>query len=242
MRKEMLYAAPIAGMFVAAPLSIVFRKAGIMAVVETEPITKMRGKDKFKMAVRVKNNSDETVNNLELVGWAEKGAKTLTIIQSTTFSLSPGEEKRIPSSGFKEVSIPSDWEVGTTKACALVTQEDLDIYVQQCKDAWDVTYRMIIINISAPESVYVGQEYDVTIQMEVDEGEYSIIINDMMVDTVTGAGSFSRTYTLTAPSSPGSYVIPVKIKRVYTGEEVTSSFGITVKGKPDIKITKIEVS
>lgn len=242
MRKEILYALPIASMFGLAKL----KKPGITAVIEVTPIKKMRGIDKFKAAVRIKNESNERVENVKLLYLAavtSDNKRSFTLITRKTFSLDPKQEIRIPSSGYAEVTIPYDWPVGITKARAEVVQEDFDIRDRKEINAWDVCYYAKIVNISAPKTVYVGQKFDITVSLQLDEGTWNVLIDGTKVDTIHSYGgqSFIKTYTLTAPDQPGSYLIEVKVKRTYTGEEAKSGFTITIKAKPNIKITRIEV-
>lgn len=52
----------------------------------------------------------------------------------------------------------------------------------------------------------------------------------MQIDSFTTNGeSGRRTYTLTAPSTTGTYTFNVTLKRAYTGETSTKSYTITVK-------------
>lgn len=239
-----MYGIPVAGMFV---LPKVVGKPGVEVAIQTEPISKMRGRDKFKMAIKVKNNSSEAVD-IRLVGYAKAetpaGARTVTMI-SKTFTINANTELRVPSSGYAEYSIPRDWPTGLTKAVAEAVLPDTnEMLDSKEKDAWDVGFYASVTVTSAPSEVYTNEDFDVTLSIEVEDGSWNVYIWDETspADTITGPTSTSKTYTLTAPSESGSYHVPVKVVRAYTGETAETGFDITVKEKPNIEITSIEVS
>ena len=81
---------------------------------------KRRGYDYFRIAVRVKNTG-----NLDISGWsvymgAQRPDGNAYQIAWVDLNLAKGVEKRLPESGYYQLSIPSDAPTGIYKALALV--------------------------------------------------------------------------------------------------------------------------
>jgi len=74
-----------------------------------------------------------------------------------------------------------------------------------------------------------GESYTLTVYFSVDQGLYYIYLNNLPLGSFSTYGeSGYRTFSLTAPNTPGTYTFNVKLQRAYTGESSTSSYTITV--------------
>ena len=91
-----------------------------------------------------------------------------------------------------------------------------------------------LISVTPSKStLYPNESYTLSVTYEVSEGTYSIWLDGLLLDRFTTSGeSKTRTYSLRAPSSTGSYTYYVKLERMDTWESSTKSYTISVVTAP----------
>jgi hypothetical protein len=100
-----------------------------------------------------------------------------------------------------------------------------------------VTVRLESVSVDKT-TLSPGESYTLTIYYTVDQGTYYVYLDSTQIGSfTTGGESGFKKYSLTAPSSPGTYTYTVKLQRAHTGESDSKSYTITVKTTAEYRIT-----
>jgi hypothetical protein len=197
---------------------------------------KKRGSDSFKAACTVKNTGDVdvTLSKVVLAAYNTSAARSITIATWTNIGLPKGATKRFPETDYASVTVPNDWPLGTSGCQATVDYNGLET-IKKVEDAWNVVAYTVRLESVSPSKTTLnpGESYTLTIYYTVDQGTYSVILDYGEIDRFTTYGESGwRSYSLTAPSSPGTYTHTVTLQRLYTGEKDSKSYTITVVTPP----------
>jgi hypothetical protein len=219
----------------------------LAAIPLTASKTKVRGTDYWNAGCVVKNtgNVAVTISSVKIYAWSVSGNRSVTTWgwDNLSITLNPGESRTFWDDS-KNTLVPSNADLGDYDAIVEVSFNGTTVRKSYSQlygiYAWTVsgiTVRLESVSVSKT-TLNPGESYTLTIYYTVDQGTYYVYLDSMQIGSFTTYGeSGSRSYNLTAPSSPGTYTFTVKLQRAYTGETDSKSYTITVKTTAEYRIT-----
>jgi len=186
-------------------------------------VTKKQG-ESISISGTVKNTGNVSIGSLNL----EVCLDSTSLGSLSIGSLGVGSETNFSGS----VKVPTNMSPATYNV-TINAYDGSTKFQSGISTGWQcqVQAALTLYGVSVDKSTLKsGEKYTLTIYYEVPAGTYYVYLDGTSIASFSTSGeSGSRSYTLTAPSSAGTYTFNVKLKRAYTGEESeTKSYTITV--------------